>query len=141
MAGAGILISVTAASASTTAPYVRDGDRGYAVWCVQYALNNVYPRLHLDEDSKFGPATLAGVKQLSSIGHISYRLAALASRSGPAANLRVRRASEEPAHGIDLLVRHWDFRVGEPAQSSQHVEEDTEVKTGRSQPHAPAELP
>jgi peptidoglycan hydrolase-like protein with peptidoglycan-binding domain len=70
MASAGILISVTAASASTTAPYVRDGDRGYAVWCVQYALNRVYPRLHLDEDSKFGPATLAGVKQLQRDGYL-----------------------------------------------------------------------
>jgi peptidoglycan hydrolase-like protein with peptidoglycan-binding domain len=49
------------ASASTTAPYIRDGSRGFGVWCVQYALNT--QGFHLDEDSKFGPATLAAVKQ------------------------------------------------------------------------------
>lgn len=66
MAAAGLALTgavalAAPASASTSAPYIRDGDKGYAVWCVQFALNT--QGWKLDEDSKFGPATLAAVKQ------------------------------------------------------------------------------
>lgn len=48
------------ASASTTAPFIREGSRGTGVTCVQKALNNL--GAHLVPDGIDGPLTTAAVK-------------------------------------------------------------------------------
>ena len=64
--GSGVLAaSLTAgtASASTTAPYIRQGSVGTGVKCVQLALNQFDTTLHLAVDGVDGPRTTAGVKE------------------------------------------------------------------------------
>ncbi|MFG3224751.1 peptidoglycan-binding protein [Kitasatospora sp. NPDC048194] len=61
--------ATTSASASTSARYIRYGDSGYAVKCVQWAWNAYVanmdfpnPQMALDVDGVFGDQTLAAVK-------------------------------------------------------------------------------
>lgn len=61
-----IAAAMPQASASTTAPYIREGSRGMGVYCVQETLNlefTLEPQYQVTVDSIFGPKTLASLKQ------------------------------------------------------------------------------
>ncbi|MEU2396353.1 peptidoglycan-binding protein [Streptomyces sp. NPDC007369] len=76
--GAAVLAATvaTSASASPNARYIRYGDTGYAVKCVQWAINDWldadlsdswHAHLILDVDGVFGERTLAMVKQYQGV--------------------------------------------------------------------------
>ncbi|GAB7184147.1 hypothetical protein ATKI12_3978 [Kitasatospora sp. Ki12] len=72
-------VGASAASAQPGARYVRYGDRGSAVTCVQLALNHwnsnrgpglPHPELGLDVDGQFGGETLRVLKAYQSAQHL-----------------------------------------------------------------------
>lgn len=66
IAAGAIAAAMPQASASTTAPYLREGSRGTGVYCVQETLNLEFalePQFQVTVDSIFGPKTLASVKE------------------------------------------------------------------------------
>ncbi|GGV43196.1 hypothetical protein GCM10010495_71030 [Kitasatospora herbaricolor] len=73
-----VMAAAAPASAATGARYIRYGDSGYAVKCVQWAWNDFvssmdfpHPELALDVDGVFGDQTLAAVKQYQRTAQIS----------------------------------------------------------------------
>jgi peptidoglycan hydrolase-like protein with peptidoglycan-binding domain len=61
-------IAVSPTSASTAAPFIREGSQGVGVVCVQIALN-FFDNAGLTVDGVDGPKTTAAVKTFQSIEH------------------------------------------------------------------------
>lgn len=65
-------LTAGSASANPNLPYIMQGQRGFAVYCVQWGLDygtvtrwgsgTPYAQMHVDLDGDFGPKTLAMVK-------------------------------------------------------------------------------
>jgi peptidoglycan hydrolase-like protein with peptidoglycan-binding domain len=63
-------IAVAPASASTTAPYIREGSQGTGVVCVQIALN-FFDNAGLAVDGIDGPQTTKAVEAFQGIEHVA----------------------------------------------------------------------
>jgi peptidoglycan hydrolase-like protein with peptidoglycan-binding domain len=63
-------LAASPASASTTAPYIREGSSGIGVLCVQIALN-FFDNAGLTVDGIDGPATTRAVKNFQAEEHVA----------------------------------------------------------------------
>lgn len=63
------VVSTVPAQAAVGVPQVLEGDEGFAVYCVQDAVNWSIPE-HLTLDGDFGPLTLKGVKDFQAVAFL-----------------------------------------------------------------------
>ena len=63
------VVSTVPAQAAVGVPQILEGDQGFAVYCVQDAINWSIPE-HLSLDGTFGPLTLKGVKDFQYIANL-----------------------------------------------------------------------